>query len=81
MLFGSSARETDLGAHDVSSQSDFTNQIQTQALAQARDEAHRWHDQCTRMEAAREVRAAQIDALIQALRVSTVSFRHRHWPD
>jgi len=58
-------------AQNLRETSDFTNQIQTQALAQARDEAHRWHDQCTRMEAAREVRTAQIDALIQALHAST----------
>jgi len=60
-------------AQNLRETSDFTNQIQTQALAQARDEAHRWHDQCTRMEAAREVRAAQIDALIQALHASTAT--------
>jgi len=42
---------------------------------EAREEANRWHEQCTHMEQAREVRATQIDALIEALQAqhSTVS--------
>ena len=42
---------------------------------EVREEAGRWHEQCTRMEQAREVRASQIDALIEALHAqhSTVS--------
>ncbi|KAF8333562.1 uncharacterized protein EI90DRAFT_3153730 [Cantharellus anzutake] len=46
---------------------ELTSRLKNQALAEAREEANRWHEQCTRIEQAREVRASQIDALIQAL--------------